>query len=75
MYLLSYIMNLGDNSCWQACLISDVIQHFVDQDMEFDSAYVYDDVKRSINYVHRSGLMRREVLSNAAKYLVKNVSG
>ncbi|KAG6544180.1 hypothetical protein Mapa_014380 [Marchantia paleacea] len=56
----------------EACLISDVIQHFVDQDMEFDSAYVYDDVKRSVNFVHRSGLMRREVLSNAAKYLVKN---
>ncbi|KAL3682481.1 hypothetical protein R1sor_000503 [Riccia sorocarpa] len=56
----------------EACLISDVIQHFVDQNMEFDSAYVYDDVKRSINYVHRSGLMHSAVLADREKYLVKN---
>lgn len=42
--------------------------------MEFDSAYVYDDVKRSIDYVHRSGLMHGTVLADPAKYLVKNVS-
>ncbi|CAM6125583.1 unnamed protein product [Calypogeia fissa] len=56
----------------EACLISDVIQHFVDQNMEFDSAYVYEDVKRSIDFVHRSGLMHRTVISDPAKYLVKN---
>lgn len=42
--------------------------------MEFDSAYVYEDVKRSINFVHRSGLMHKEVLQDCEKYLVKNVN-
>lgn len=55
------------------CLISDVIQHFVDQKVAFDSSYVYDDVKRSIEFVHKSGLLHRKILAEPAKYLVKSV--
>lgn len=56
----------------EVCLISDVIQHFVDQKVAFDSSYVYDDVKRSIEFVHKSGLLHRKILAEPAKYLVKS---
>eukprot|EP00249_Psilotum_nudum_P021412 c28101_g12_i1 orf=665-1696(-) len=56
----------------EVCLLSDVIQHFVDEKLEFDSVYVYEDVKRSIDYVHKSGLLHRRILEEPAKYLVKS---
>lgn len=56
----------------EVCLISDVIQHFVDQKVEFDASYVYDDVKRSIEFVHKSGLLHKKILEEPGKYLVKS---
>jgi hypothetical protein len=57
----------------QVCLISDVIQHFVDQKVDFDASYIYDDVKGSIDYIHRSGLLHKKILADPAKYLKKSV--
>jgi hypothetical protein len=37
----------------QACLLADVIQHFVDQKLDFDCAYVYEDVQKCIEHIHR----------------------
>lgn len=56
----------------ETCLISDVIQHFVDRRLDFDSSYVYEDVKKCIDHVHRSQSMHRQILRDPAKYLVKN---
>eukprot|EP00250_Pteridium_aquilinum_P001422 c11618_g1_i2 orf=584-2458(-) len=56
----------------EVCLISDVIQHFVDEKVAFDSSYVYDDVKRSIEFVHKSGLLHKRILEDPARYLVKS---
>jgi hypothetical protein len=58
----------------QACLLADVIQHFVDQKLDFDCAYVYEDVQKCIEHIHRSGNLHREILSDPDKYLQKNVS-
>ena len=58
----------------QACLIADIVEHFVDAQLEFDASYVYEDVNRSIQHVHRSGLVHRGILSDPQRYLVKNVS-
>lgn len=58
----------------QACLIADIVQHFVDAKLEFDASYVYQDVNQAIQHVHKSGLMHRGILSDPQKYLVKNVS-
>lgn len=57
----------------QACLIADIVQHFVDAKLEFDPSYVYQDVNQAIQHVHRSGLVHRGILSDPQKYLVKNV--
>lgn len=57
----------------QACLIADIVQHFVDAKLEFDASYVYQDVNQAIQHVHRSGLAHRGILSDPQKYLVKNV--
>lgn len=59
----------------QACLIADIVQHFVDAKLEFDAPYVYEDVNQAIQHVHRSGLVHRKVLSEPQKFLLKNVSG
>lgn len=38
----------------EACLISDVIQHFVNRGTPFHPAYVYSDVKSAVGYLHES---------------------
>ncbi|PHT37756.1 hypothetical protein CQW23_21329 [Capsicum baccatum] len=56
----------------KACLIADIVQHFVDAKLEFDARYVYQDVNRAIQYVHNSGLVHRGILAGSPRYLVKN---
>ncbi|EPS63152.1 hypothetical protein M569_11635, partial [Genlisea aurea] len=70
---LQGLVRLMDFFCFsEACLIADIVQHFVDAKLEFDASYVYDDVKKAIIHVHLSGLAHRRILSNPGKYLVKN---
>lgn len=57
----------------QACLIADIVQYFVDAKLDFDACYVYEDVNRAIQHVHRSGLVHAGILSDPITYLVKNV--
>lgn len=51
-----------------------MVQFFVDAKLEFDACYIYEDVNRAIQHVHRSGLVHRGILSDPHRYLVKNVS-
>ncbi|XP_055822977.1 uncharacterized protein LOC129891592 isoform X2 [Solanum dulcamara] len=67
------LVSLMDFFCFsEACLIADIVQHFVDAKLEFDARYVYEDVNRAIQYVHNSGLVHRGILADPARYLVKN---
>ncbi|GAB4853626.1 hypothetical protein Ancab_017817 [Ancistrocladus abbreviatus] len=67
------LVSLMDFFCFsEACLIADVVQHFVDEKLEFDASYVYQDVNHAIQHVHRSGLAHKSILSNPQRYLVKN---
>ncbi|XP_047259659.1 5'-nucleotidase domain-containing protein DDB_G0275467-like [Capsicum annuum] len=67
------LVSLMDFFCFsEACLIADIVQHFVDAKLEFDSRYVYQDVNRAIQYVHNSGLVHRGILADPPRYLVKN---
>ncbi|KAH8965472.1 hypothetical protein BDL97_04G120300 [Sphagnum fallax] len=67
------LVSLMDLFCLsEVCLLSDIIQHFVDKKMDFDSSYVYEDIKRSIEFVHQSGKMHDKILAEPSKYLVKN---
>ncbi|MCH99468.1 5'-nucleotidase domain-containing protein, partial [Trifolium medium] len=56
----------------KACLLADIVQYFVDAKLEFDASYIYEDVIRAIDHVHRSGLVHRGILSDPHKYLMKN---
>lgn len=51
-----------------------MVQYFVDAKLEFDASYIYEDVNRAIQHVHRSGLVHQGILSDPHKYLLKNVS-
>ncbi|GAB4838166.1 hypothetical protein Ancab_027695 [Ancistrocladus abbreviatus] len=67
------LVSLMDFFCFsEACLIADIVQHFVDEKLEFDASYVYQDVNQAIQHVHRSGLAHKAILSNPQRYLVKN---
>ncbi|KAF4370372.1 hypothetical protein F8388_016109 [Cannabis sativa] len=67
------LVGLMDFFCFsEACLIADIVQHFVNAKLEFDASYIYQDVNRAIQYVHQSGLMHRRILSDPCRYLVKN---
>ncbi|KAJ6731663.1 hypothetical protein OIU79_002902 [Salix purpurea] len=67
------LVGLMDFFCFsEACLLADVVQHFVDAKLEFDATYIYEDVDRAIQHVHRSGLVHRGILSDPYRYLVKN---
>ncbi|CAN4113307.1 unnamed protein product [Withania somnifera] len=64
---------LMDFFCFsEACLIGDIVQHFVDAKLEFDARYIYEDVNRAIQFVHNSGLVHRGILSDPPRNLVKN---
>ncbi|KAG2407672.1 uncharacterized protein HKW66_Vig0024940 [Vigna angularis] len=67
------LVGLMDFFCFsEACLLADIVQYFVDAKLEFDPSYVYEDVVRAIEHVHRSGLVHRGILSDPRRYLVKN---
>ncbi|GJM98754.1 hypothetical protein PR202_ga15791 [Eleusine coracana subsp. coracana] len=67
------LVGLMDVFCFsEACLLADIVQHFVDAKLEFDASYVYEDVNQSIQHVHRSGLIHRKILSEPQKFLKKN---
>ncbi|XP_038712285.1 5'-nucleotidase domain-containing protein DDB_G0275467-like isoform X3 [Tripterygium wilfordii] len=69
------LVGLMDFFCFsEACLIADIVQDFVDAKLEFDACYIYEDVNRAIQLVHRSGLVHRGILSDPHRYLVRNVS-
>ncbi|XP_029129922.1 5'-nucleotidase domain-containing protein DDB_G0275467 isoform X2 [Cajanus cajan] len=69
------LVGLMDFFCFsEACLLADIVQYFVDAKLEFDTSYIYEDVVRAIDHVHRSGLVHRGILSDPHRYLVKNDS-
>ncbi|XVE71723.1 hypothetical protein DITRI_Ditri10aG0174500 [Diplodiscus trichospermus] len=64
------LVGLMDFFCFsEACLIADMVQYFVDAKLEFDACYIYEDVNRAIQHVHRSGLVHRGILSDPHRYL------
>ncbi|KAM0943377.1 putative 5'-nucleotidase [Dioscorea sansibarensis] len=67
------LVGLMDIFCFsEACLIADIVQHFVDDQLDFDASNVYQDVNRAIQHVHQSGLVHKKILSDPHKYLMKN---
>ncbi|KAL5699824.1 hypothetical protein ACHQM5_030667 [Ranunculus cassubicifolius] len=67
------LVGLMDFFCFsEACLLADIVQHFVDAKLQFDASYIYQDVKRAIQHVHQSGSVHRGILSDPERYLLKN---
>ena len=53
----------------EACLISDVIQHFVDRGMPFHPGYVYQDVKSAVGYLHESGVLHNAIAAEPGRFI------
>ena len=56
----------------EACLISDVIQHFVDSGISFHPGYVYQDVKSAVGYLHESGVLHNAISAEPGRYIVES---
>ncbi|KAK1289988.1 hypothetical protein QJS10_CPB18g00299 [Acorus calamus] len=66
------LVGLMDIFCFsEACLIADIVQHFVDAKLEFDACYIFQDVKHAIHHIHSCGVVHRRILSEPQKYFVK----
>jgi len=54
----------------EACLVSDVVQHFEQHRIQYDPCCVMQDVLKAIEQVHSSLVAHREVLSDLPRYLI-----
>lgn len=55
----------------EAGLLADVIQGFKDRRISFDPRYIYEDVRKSIEFIHRSGDLHRAIVEDFSLYLRK----
>jgi hypothetical protein len=55
----------------QACLVANVIQHFLNIAAEFSNSAIAEDISKAISYVHSSGVMHDEVRRNPSGYVLK----
>ena len=53
----------------ETCLISDVIQHFVDRGMPFHPGYIYSDVKAAVSHLHESGVLHSTIAAQPEAYI------
>jgi len=75
-YQLQYLRNLYDLFCLpETCLISDIIQFFVDDGTPFDPSYVYQDVTTAVNAIHTNGSLHYNIMRDLPKYLEKTKNG
>jgi HAD superfamily 5'-nucleotidase-like hydrolase len=69
MKYIENLRSLSDLYCLpEACLVSDIIQHFIDNDIDFDPSYVFDDVMKAKDYVH-DGVLHQDIMNNLTAYL------
>lgn len=71
---LDDLRQLGDIFCrTEACLISAVVQLFDDKKICFDPEHIYEDINSALGFIHRSGILHSEIISNPPKYIQKKV--
>jgi HAD superfamily 5'-nucleotidase-like hydrolase len=56
----------------EICLISDVIQFFVDRKIKFNAASIYGDVASAVSAIHERELLHQEILADLPQYLQPN---
>jgi HAD superfamily 5'-nucleotidase-like hydrolase len=56
----------------EACLIAEAVELMERDGGEVDSVKLYDDVRESIDMVHRDGSLKALVMADLARYLVKD---
>ncbi|KAK8797278.1 hypothetical protein WA158_004486 [Blastocystis sp. Blastoise] len=58
----------------KACLISDLIQFMLDHKYTYEPTMIFQDCVKAIDYVHNSGLLSQEVLSDLPRYIEPNTN-
>ena len=56
----------------EMCLLSDVIEHFVQCGAPFSPFYVFQDIRNAINHIHVSGLLHNAIAEDTSTYLDEN---
>ena len=57
----------------EACLLADVVQLAVDENIPFDPYWLHTDVRRAVEWVHVSGTMHGTVRAAPERFLDRNV--
>ena len=52
----------------KACLISDLVQFMLDHNYTYEPSLLFADCVKAINYVHNTGLLSSEILSDLPRY-------
>ena len=67
---LDSLRPLVDEFCLpEACLIADIIEHYVKRDISFDPSYIYTDVNKAVSSLHSTGMLHSEILKDLPRYL------
>ncbi len=56
----------------EACLFAEIIELFESEGREVDYARLFDDIRESIDAVHRDGTLKAEVMKDLGRYVVKD---
>lgn len=64
-YIHENVLMIGDLFALpKACLLSDVTQYMLDNQIDFSHAYTFDDVERAIDHVHFNGIFHKEIMDD-----------
>jgi len=56
----------------ELCVISDIIQIFIDNNIKFNSKVIYQDIRTVTSGLHQSGELHKRIINNIGTYLEKN---
>ncbi|XP_076453539.1 5'-nucleotidase domain-containing protein 2-like [Babylonia areolata] len=54
-------------------LVSLIIEHFVQNNIEYDPEYVFNDIQNAVQGIHKSGKLHQNLMDNLELYLEKTV--
>jgi len=63
--------NFTDLFCHpEICLIASLIEYFLSRNIQFSPDYIFEDVRKSIDYLHASEVLHREITKALKDFLV-----
>jgi len=72
-YTFEYLKSMSDIFCLpEACLVSDIIQFFTNNNFAFEPRIIYEDITKAVGTVHLGGSLHNEIINDFPRYLNKH---